>query len=734
MAANTIKVKKRSLVLLIVYSIIIIALVFRIGYYQIVKGEEFSKKAYLNQTLNRIINPKRGTIYDRNGKDLAISASVDTISVNPQDFRDKMKDTPELIDKTAADLAQILNMDAETVKERLTAKVSWSYIQRKVDKEIGKKVREYLIENNVPSIYVDEDSKRFFPNGTLASHVLGFTGVDDQGLNGIEKYFDQELTGEPGMIMSEFDAGGRQVKYSPETYVEPVDGYDIYLTIDETIQYFTEKALDKAMLDYNLKRGAAAIVMKPDTGEILAMASKPDYDPNDPYAKPDFLGDDVEWKGRASTEDVDLLFQTVLRNKALMDTYEPGSTFKAITAAAALEEGVVTPDTNFVCTTVHIAGHNINCWKAGGHGAESFRLGIYNSCNPVLVKTGLALGINKFYQYARNFGLMQKTGITINGEPEDWEYQWHTNPQEIDLAVSTFGQRFTISPLQLVRAYCAIANGGNLMKPILVKQISDSNGNIIEKFEPQVVRKVISQQTSDTLKNILEGVVSEGTGKNAYISGYRIAGKTGTSETKETDTEGRYIASFAAFAPADKPEIALIVILDHPQVYPHSGGMLAAPVAGKLVEEILDYLKVEREYTELDKELMLKEMYVPEVRNMTLKDAKAKLQNYELKYHIEGENKDDSAIVMEQTPKPNSSVPSGSTVILYTYKPEEELPVTMPNVLNKSISEAAETLRSAGLNIKVEGMGYAHRQEFEPGQELYKGQVVTIWFEHTETD
>lgn len=733
MALNTIKVKKRSLVLLIIYSIIITALIFRIGYCQIVMGEEYSKRAYLNQTLNRIINPKRGTIYDRNGKDLAISASVDTISVNPQDFKDKTKDTPEVIDKIAVDLGKILDMEPEKVKDRLMVKVSWAYIKRKVDSDIGNQVREYLIENNVPGIYVDEDSKRFFPNGTLASHVLGFTGADDQGLNGIEKYFDRELSGEQGMIMSEFDAGGRQVKYSPETYIAPVDGYDLYLTIDETIQYFTEKALEKAMLDYNLKRGAAAIVMKPSTGEILAMASKPDYNPNDPFAKPDFLNN-VEWKGQSSVEDVQYLFQTVFRNKALMDTYEPGSTFKAITASAALEEGVVTPETEFVCATIHMAGYDIDCWKAGGHGAETFRMGVYNSCNPVFVKTGLALGISKFYQYARNFGLMEKTGITLNGEPADSEYQWHKKPQEIDLAVSSFGQRFTISPLQLITAYSAIANGGNLMKPIIVKQISDSNGNVVEKNEPQIVRKVISQQTSDTLRDILEGVVSDGTGRNAYVSGYRVAGKTGTSETKETKTEGRYIASFAAFAPADNPEIALLVILDHPQVYPHSGGMLAAPVAGKLVDEILDYLRVEREYTELDKKLMLKEMYVPEVRNMTLAEAEVKLKSYELNFHIEGENKDKGAIVMEQTPKPNSSVPSGSTVILYTYKPEEELPVKMPNVLNKNISEAAETLRGAGLNIKVEGMGQAHKQEFEPGQGLYKGQVVTIWFEHTETD
>lgn len=734
MTTNTLKVKKRSLFLLITYSVLIVALMVRIGYYQIVMGEEYSKMAYEKQTRSRIINPKRGTIYDRNGKELAISASVETISVNPQDFKDKMKDTPEKIDEIANELGRILEMDPQVVRDRLTSNAVWSFIKRKVDKEIGAQVREYLLEKGITSIYVDEDSKRFYPNGTLAAHVLGFTGDDEQGLNGIEKTFDKELKGQSGMVMSEFDAGGRQVKYSPETYVEPVNGYDLYLTIDETIQYFTEKALEKAMLDYNLKRGAAAIVMDPKTGYILAMASKPDYDPNDPFSKPDFLGEEIEWKGKASQDDVNLLFQTVFRNKALMDTYEPGSTFKAITASAALEEGVVRPETQFVCTAVSMAGHDINCWKAGGHGAETFRQGVYQSCNPVFVKTGQLIGIDRFFRYVRNFGFMEKTGITLNGEPSADQYQWWAKPTEIDLAVASFGQRFTISPLQLVTAYSAIANGGNLLKPILVKQISDSEGNVIEKAEPQVIRKVISKQTSDTLREILEGVVSEGTGRNAYVSGYRIAGKTGTSETKETETEGRFIASFSLFAPADDPVIALLVILDHPQVYPHSGGMIAAPVAGKLAEEILDYLGVERKYTEMDKKLKLREMYVPEVRNMALKDAVNKLKAYELNYVVEGEYKGDDAIVMEQTPKPNSSVPSGSTVILYTYKPEKELSVTMPNVLNKNIDEAAETLRKAGLNIKVEGIGQAHRQEFEPGEELSKGQVVTIWFEHTETD
>jgi len=734
---NTTKLKKREFVLLLLFSISLIFMLYRVAFIQFVKGEEYREKAYLNQTHKRQINPKRGTIYDRNGKGLAISASVDTIGVNPKALRDEVKSDENKLRTIASDLAAILDMDSETIMSKFMANSRYEFIKRKIDRELGNKVREYVADAKLKNIYIDEDSKRFYPNGKLASHILGFTGVDDQGLSGIELVLDNTLKGVPGKIMNEVDVHGRQVSFSQERYIDAIDGYDVYLTIDETIQHLTEKALDQAILDYNLKRGAMAIVMNPNTGEVLAMASKPDFDPNDPDALPDFV-DDPEWGGFSDPEDSKLLWQTVFRNKAVMDTYEPGSVFKAITAAAALEENVVTPTTPEYCKPISLAGHTINCWKKGGHGSEDFTHAVYNSCNPVFVETALDLGISKFYKYVRMFGFMERTGIELQGEPSNEEYRklWHSDPKEIDLAVSSFGQRFQISPIQLITAYSAIANGGTLLKPTIIKQICDNDGNIIKKFEPQVVRKVISEETAATLRTILEGVVSEGTGKNAYVSGYRIAGKTGTSETLTTEIDGRYVVSFMAFAPADNPQICVLVALDHPQVAMNlrSGGKLAAPVAGKLTEEILEYLQVERKYTEKDKVEATPEVYVPNVTGLTLKEAEEKLKAFGLKFVVEGANTGENAIVYSQTPKADFAVPQNATIILYTDLEQNDKTVVMPDLLNKSMDEAVSILNNLGLNVRTVGSGIVHKQQYPAGTVLNKGDVVEITLVEMEVD
>jgi len=734
---STGKLKRREFFMLMVFTLSLFFMLYRVGFVQFVKGEEYQKMAYQNQTQKRQINPKRGTIYDRNGKSLAISASVDTVSVNPNALRSELAKKPEKLQELAEGLAELLEMDVSEIMEIFYRNSRFEFIKRKIDRELGARVRKFVVEEmGILNVYIDEDSKRFYPNGSLAAHILGFTGVDDQGLAGIEMKFDATLKGMAGKIMSEADVHGRPISFSKERYIEAVDGYDIFLTIDETIQFFTEKALEQAALDYNLKRGGAAIVMNPNTGEILAMASYPDFDPNDPDAKPDFV-DDPDWKGFGSIEDTELLWRTVFRNKAVNDTYEPGSTFKAITAAAALEEGLVTPETSVVCKPYSLAGHTINCWRAGGHGQEDFAHAVYNSCNPVFVQEALAVGIDKFYTYVRMFGFQKRTGLEIAGEPSDEEYRnlWHKDPKEIDLAVAGFGQRFQISPIQLATAYCAIANGGNLMKPMLVKQIADSNGNIIQKFEPQVVRKVISEETSRTLRTILEGVVSEGTGKNAYVTGYRIAGKTGTSETLQTESEGRYIVSFVAFAPADKPEIVVLMVLDHPQVEMHlrSGGILAAPVAGRLCEDILEYLQGERQYSEEELKQMTQEVYVPAVTGLTLAEAVDKLKAYGLKYMVEGPQ-DENAVVLDQTPKADFSIPQNSTVILYTAGRAGDNKVPMPNLINKTMDEAIAAMKNVGLNIRITGEGVALRQQYEPGTLLPKGEVVDVEFMYLVAD
>ena len=728
---NNVRLKKREFFMLVFFTLALFFVLYRVGFIQFIKGEEYQKMAYANQTQKRQINPKRGTIFDTNGKGLAISASVDTVSVNPRGLRDEVENDSKKLQEIADGLASLLDMNAADIMTIFGKNSRFEYVKRKIDRTIGANVRSYVADLGISYVYIDEDSKRYYPNGSLASHVLGFVGVDDQGLSGVELSLDSTLKGIPGKIMNEVDVLGRQINYNPERYVDAIDGYDVYLTIDETIQHFTEQALEQAMLDDNLKRGAEAIVMDPNTGYVLAMVSFPNFDPNQPDAKPDFV-DDPEWKGFKNVDDTNILWESVFRNKTLMDTYEPGSTFKAITASAALEEGVVTPSTMVVCKPLSLSGWTINCWRVGGHGSEDFLHAVYNSCNPVFAQTALNVGITKFYQYVRMFGFQQRTGIELSGEPSNEEYMnlWHKNPTKLDLAVTGFGQRFQISPIQLATAYCAIANGGNLLKPMLVKQVSDSDGNIIKKYEPQIVRKVISNQTATTLRTILEGVVSEGTGKNAYISGYRIAGKTGTSQTLTTNTDGRYVVSFAAMAPADKPQIVVLVILDHPQIAKNliSGGILAAPVAGKLCEDILEYLQVERQYSEKDMAQMTQEVFVPMVTGMTVKEAGDKLKAYSLKYMIEGSSQSADAIVYDQTPKADFSVPQNCTVILYTDQNTAEATVKMPDLANKTVDEATAAMKTVGLNMRISGEGNALKQQYPPGTVLNKGEVVDVGF------
>lgn len=726
-----IKLKRREFAMLLLFSAMFLFLIYRVAHIQFVKGEEYQKLAYLNQTQKRPINPKRGTVYDRNGKGLAISASVDTIAVNPKELRDELKgDETKLMD-IANNLASLLGMDSEKIMKKFQANSRYESIKKRIDREVGTQVKAYVADKGIKSIYIDEDSKRYYPKGKLASHILGFVGDDHQGLNGIELVLESTLKGVDGKIMNEVDVLGRQISFSKERYIDAIDGYDVYLTIDETIQYLAEKAMDQAVLDYNLKRGATCIVMDPHTAEVLAMVSKPDFNPNAPDSLPVGIADD-NWKGFNDSEDSQLLWQTVFRNKAVMDTYEPGSVFKAITTAAAIEENVVDVSTPEYCKPILIAGHTINCWRKGGHGAEDFLHAVYNSCNPVFVDVAMDLGIEKFYNYFRLFGFKEKTGIELQGELTNEEFAkvQHSDPKEIDLAVTSFGQRFQISPLQMITAYSAIANGGTLLEPTIIKQISDNDGNIVKKFEPTVVRKVISEQTASTVCQILEGVVAEGTGKNAYIPGYRIAGKTGTSQTLQTDSEGRYIVSFSAIAPADNPKVCVLIVLDHPQNEMHlrSGGIIAAPIAGKLTEEILEYLQVEREYTEKDKIEMAQEVYVPNVTGLTIADAEKKLEAFGLKFEIQGSQTDPDAVVYNQTPKSDFSIPQNSTVIIYTDENQSEVTVAMPNLKDNTVSQVIDVMNRLGLNLRIRGSGLVQKQEYPAGTQLKKGQLVEVSF------
>ena len=712
--------KKRLLFLLLVFTLVIGGLLVRVAFLQVVQGEELQKKAYAQQNKGRTISPKRGTIFDRNGRELAISATVDTITCTPSNIKALSTEKKQAM---ADKLAEILGEDSKAIYAKITKDTRYIIIKKKVDREIGDKVREWVKSENIKGIDIDEDTKRYYPNNNLASHVLGFTNVDNEGISGIESMMDKYLKGTPGKVLSEVDAYNRELPFNTEKRIDPQDGLNVVLTIDETIQYLASKTLDKAISDYKIKRGAVAVVMDPRNGDILAMVSKPDFDLNNPYAAPEGV-DTAEWNGRTK-EDVAVLQSTVWRNKVISDTFEPGSTFKAITTAAGLEEGVIKPDEMVTDAPLKVKGwpKPIKCWKTTGiHGTETFTEAVYNSCNPVFVQVAQRLGITRFYTYLKAFGFYSKTGVQLSGEANS---NFIKNPQEIDMAVNAFGQRFTITPMQLVTAYTAIANNGKLMKPRLVKELTDSEGNIVKKFEPETVRTVISRQTSEKVRGILEGVVSEGTGANAYVKGYRVAGKTGTSQTTE---EGVYTASFMAFAPADNPVVCVYVALFDPQGESYYGGQIAAPTAGKLTEEVLNYLQVERRYSEKDLEMMAKDVYVPDVRKMTIEEAAQELKSKGLSYKVEGNGNNKDEIVVDQTPKPDANVPEKSVVILYTYKPDKEVMVSMPDILNKTISEATKTLNDAGLNIKVSGMGVAVNQGLAPGTMVTKGKVIEVKF------
>lgn len=720
MSRTSLMMKKRLLTVLLILFIVVSLLMVRVAYIQIAQGPSLQNMAYEQQNRSRVLNPKRGTIYDRNGVPLATSASVETVTISPSNVRNTCSDTGLV----ASRLAEILDLDAEVIQSKIMSKTMYQILKKKISRETGDLVRKFALEQGIDGIYVDEDSQRYYPERNLAAHIIGFTGTDNQGLSGIEMTFDQYLKGSPGRILSEVDAGGRELPSGNEKRVEAQDGLDLVLTIDENIQYFTQKVLEKAIEDYNVTRGAAAIIMDPRNGDILAMVSKPDFDLNAPYAAP--LGvDPTAWKGNTK-EDVELLSKTVWRNKAVMDTYEPGSTFKAITSAAGLEEGVIHPEDRVNDFPVQIGKWKLKCWRNYNlHGEESFREGVYNSCNPVFVRIAQDLGIDRFYKYVRDFGFFDKTGIPLSGEQKAIFQQ---KPVEIDMCVASFGQRFQITPIQLITAYCAIANGGNLMKPRLVKEIRDQEGNVVKSFEPEVVRRVISAETSATLRDILQGVVAEGTGKNAYIKGYRIAGKTGTSQTTSAD---RYIASFSAFAPADNPQICALVVLDDPDGISHMGGAVAAPVAGKLIEDVLDYLQEEKVYTEKEKESLVSEVFVPEVRELTVEEAEKRLKQRGLKYRVEGGG-DKNSLVKQQLPKPEASISENSVIILYTGNAQQESTVSMPNILGMTVEEATRVLNGAGLNIKVVGDGKAVKQAFAEGEKVGKGTVVEVEFRYLE--
>ncbi len=544
---------------LIFFLIIIFLLIFRIAWIQFVNGEELQAMAYNQQTSDRKINPKRGTIYDATGETvLAVSSSVETVSINPTTIKGEDKE------KVAKALSEIFELDYETVLKKVKKKTSIETIIKKVDKEKTDELREWLMENNIDhGINIDEDTKRYYPYGNLASQVIGFCGSDNQGLDGIEARYDSILKGEYGRIEKVIDATGGKSNNESESYVEAVDGKDLVLTIDMTIQSIAEKYLKNACIDNECTDGGNVIIMNPKTGDILAMAGYPNYNLNEPYEP---YTDDLKaiWDTLSDKEQTTEL-QKVWRNKAIADTYEPGSVFKLLTASAAIEEGIAEPDkpNQYNCSgSIEVAGVRIRCWRYyRPHGSQSLRDALMNSCNPVFIGLGQTLGVEKYYDYLEKFGMLERTGIDLYGEATSI-FLKEEKVGPVELATIAFGQRFEVTPIQMVRMVSVIANKGIEVKPRIVKEIRDSETGEVQTIPVEETGRVISEETANSVLSMMESVVAEGTGKGATVLGYRVGGKTGTSE--DGVNTNKYIASFMGVAPIEDPEVVILATLYNP--------------------------------------------------------------------------------------------------------------------------------------------------------------------------
>ena len=572
---STKKLMKFTMILTIM---IFIGLAIRIGYIQFIDGDMLTRKAYDQQTSDRNVNPKRGTIYDNTGKTiLAVSSTVETVTINPMRIKKEDKE------KAAKKLSELFELDYEKTLKKVNKRASIENIAKKIEKDKANELRKWMLENNITEgINIDEDTKRYYPYNNLASQIIGFCGSDNQGLNGIESKYEEYLKGKKGSISRITDAAGKVIKNTSEEYNEPTDGDDIILTINATIQGIAEKYLKEACIDNKCTDGGNVIIMNPQNGEILAIAGYPDYNLNDPFAVDETL----------SKEEQNKRMQMLWRNKAISDTYEPGSTFKLVTASAALQEGITTTDKagEFCCIGyIDVAGVKMKCWRYyRPHGSESLRQALMNSCNPVFIGLGEKIGVKTYYSYLRKFGFFGITGIDIPGEAGSI-FLKEEKVGPVELGTIAFGQRFEITPIQMATMLSTIANKGRYIKPHLVKQIIGKDETItIDKQEGE---QVISEETAQNVLSMMESVVSEGTGKNAKVEGYRIGGKTGTSE--DGVNTNKYVTSFIGVAPIENPQVVVLVTLYDPKGEGgHSGGAVAAPVAGKIFKEVLEYLEI----------------------------------------------------------------------------------------------------------------------------------------------
>ena len=657
---GTITRKKRMRNMIFVVLIIMFGLAFRIGWIQFKMGNKLQHMAHLQQTLEREFNPKRGTIYDATGeKILAVSASVESITVNPVNISSENKE------KVARKLSELFELDYEKVLKKVSKRSSIETIAKKVDKSKTDELRIWLDENNITTgVNIDVDTKRYYPYNSLAAQIIGFCGSDNQGLMGIEAKYDSELKGQNGSIVKLTDAKGGNLDDEGEEYVKAINGNDLILSIDATIQGIAEKYLEEACIDNVCTDGGNIVIMDPNNGDILAMAGYPTYNLNDPYVPMDSKVS-ANWDN-LSKEEKTAEQQKMWRNKAISDAYEPGSTFKLITSSASLEEKITDTDNSgeFCCTgSITISGVTIKCWRYyRPHGSESLRQALMNSCNPVFIGLGQKLGVKTYYSYLNKLGFLRKTGIDLQGEGGSI-FLAEEKVGPVELGTIAFGQRFEVTPIQMITAVSSIANGGTYVVPRVVKGIVNSQTGEVKNIEPQKKETVISKETSEKVLSMMQSVVAEGTGKNAQVKGYSIGGKTGTSE--DGVNTGKYVTSFVGVAPISNPKLVILITLYNPTGEGgHQGGGVAAPIASQVLGEVLPYLEVKKD-NEKEEDVKNK-VAVPNLEGMTIGEAKKVLKdlNLNLEYNEENTEKEEERIITEQVPVSGVEVLEESSIIV----------------------------------------------------------------------
>lgn len=725
---------KRILIMAVVIIFLMTTTVARVFYLTIVRGEELSEKAETQQLKDTEITAMRGTIYDSNGNVLAQSASVWNVFIDPLNIKDKQRDL--IVDE----FANLFGYDADEKKEfyeRTTHQNHYELVEKKVENNIKEKLSKFVSENKLGAcIGTEQTTKRYYPYGTLASSVIGFTGSDDQGLSGIESYYDEQLTGTNGRIITAKDAKSNNIANDYETSIAATDGDSIVLTINQTIQYYLEKGLRETMNEYQAK-GAYGVVMNCNTGAVLAMSSLPDYDCNEPY-KLTYSKDKKAIKKlsdkTAKQEAESAAVQNQWRNFTVSDTYVPGSVFKTFVASAALEENVVNLNTTYNCTgSIQVDKYKMKCHYHPGHGTQTLTQGLENSCNPFFITIGQKLGVHNYFKYFDAFGFTQKTNIDLPGEASP-QYYKEDQYGIVELSSASFGQTNSLTPIQVCTGLCAIANGGKLLQPYLVSSIVDANGKTVKKTEAKEIRQVISADTSEKVRKMMKSVVDNGTGKNGYVAGYSVGGKTGTSTKlgESKDGEGdKYIVSFGAIAPSDDPEIAMLIIVDEPN-QDLGGGALCAPIAAQVTQEAMNVLGIEPKYNDSEMKDLSKQ--TPNVVGKSLDEAKKTLEENNLNYVVVG----DDSTVTRQCPSGADTIPNGGTVYLYTDDAEKQT-VIVPDFTGLTVNEAKDLASSSNLNIQIAGNSMssgtvvAYRQSEEKQAKVEKGTVVTVTFKNTQS-